>query len=88
MCVCVFLILKGAAEKDVDEHVQSTRRSFVGLPKRAAQATAAQKAGGQGRAGRGGVRVLPQHTQVHGRSSVDAQENGQRAHRQHIRAAA
>lgn len=60
----------------------------MGIPKRAAQTTAAQEARGQSRASRRGVRVFSQRAQVHGRSSVDEKENGQRAHRQHIRAAA
>jgi hypothetical protein len=60
----------------------------VGLPERAAQTATTKKTRWKARAGRGGQRVLPQHPQVHGRSSVHAQTHGKRANRQYFRAAA
>ena len=69
----------------MDKHIQQTRRSTMGLPERATETAVAQEAGRQDRARRGGMRMLPEHIKVYGRSSVHKKTHGQRAHRQHLR---
>ena len=65
----------------MDEYVQSSWGSTMGVPEGASQAAIAEKTSRKDRTGRGGVRVLSERAQIHGRSSFDPEKNGKRTDR-------
>ena len=60
----------------------------MGLSKRATQTTVAEETGRKSRTIGRGMRVLFEYSQIHGRSSIDAETNGKRTNRQYFRTTA